>query len=73
MLTYSQNVWGFSAAAALLASGFALLGGGAASLAAEASTEPVIPEGVERVPYDPSVFRPDPTYEDKPYDVDAQI
>ena len=73
MLTYSQNVWGFSAAAALLASGFALLGGGAASLAAEASTEPIIPEGVERVPYDPSVFRPDPSYEDKPYDVDAQI
>ena len=73
MRTYSQNVGGFFAAAALFALGFALVGGGAPSLAAEPSTEPVIPEGVERVPYDPSVFRPDPSYEDKPYDVDAQV
>ena len=61
------------AVAGALAVALVLAGGGSATLAGEADTEPRIPEGVERVPHDSTVFRPDPTYEDKPYDVDAQI
>lgn len=41
--------------------------------ASEPDAEPRTSDGVSRAPYDPSVFRPDPTYEDKPYDVEAQI
>lgn len=42
---------------------------GASTLAAEVETDP----SAEIVDHDPSVFRPDPTYEDKPYDIDAQL
>jgi hypothetical protein len=29
--------------------------------------------GTEVLPHDPKVFRPDPSYENKPYDIDAQL
>ena len=45
----------------------------APAVASEASSEPIIPDGVTRVPYDPDVFRSDPSYQDKPYDPEAQI
>ena len=35
--------------------------------------EPEHSSGVERVEHDASVFRSDPSYEEKPYDIDAQI
>ena len=41
--------------------------------ASEAEQEQIIPDGVTRVPFDPDVFRPDPQYEDTPYDAEAQI
>ncbi|MEE8202488.1 MAG: hypothetical protein V3R74_01890 [Alphaproteobacteria bacterium] len=63
---------GLAVAGALVVA-LVLAGGGSATLAGEVGAEPRIPEGVERVPHDSTVFRPDPTYEDKPYDVDAQI
>jgi hypothetical protein len=47
--------------------------GTAPAAASETSSEPIIPEGVERVPYDADDFRSDPTYEDTPYDPEAQI
>ena len=50
-----------------------ITGGTAPAAAAEASSEPIIPEGVERVPYDADDFRSDPTYEDTPYDPEAQV
>ena len=66
-----QNTWAhFAVAAALL---FALSIAPRPAPAGEAVSEPIIPEGVKRVPYDPDDFRDDPTYEDKPYDPEAQI
>ena len=50
-----------------------MIGLAAPAAASEASSEPIIPNGVTRVPYDPDDFRSDPGYEDKPYDPEAQI
>ena len=50
-----------------------MVGLAAPAAASEASSEPIIPDGVTRVPYDPDDFRPDPSYEDKPYDPEAQL
>ncbi len=66
-----QNTWAQLALAAVLL--LTLLIAPRPAPAVEAVSEPVIPEGVKRVPYDPDVFRADPTYEDKPYDPEAQI
>jgi hypothetical protein len=38
-----------------------------------AAAEPEMSPGVERVPFDPKVFRPDPAYTDKPYEPERQI
>lgn len=37
------------------------------------STEPRIPEDVEKVPHDPDVFKADPTYTGDPYEPEAQV
>ena len=50
-----------------------MVGLAAPATASEAPSEPIIPDGVTRVPYDPDDFRSDPSYEDKPYDPEAQI
>ena len=38
-----------------------------------ASSDPVVGEGARKVEFDKSVFKPDPDYEDKPYDPKAQV
>ncbi len=38
-----------------------------------AADEPQTSPGVERVPFDPKAFKPDPSYTDKPYDPARQI
>ena len=40
---------------------------------AAAEKEPQTSPGVQKVPYDPKVFRPDPSYDDKPYDAQKQL
>jgi len=40
---------------------------------AMAAEDANVPEDVELVPYDPSVFRPDPSYEDTVYDFERQL
>ena len=46
---------------------------GVVPLAAAADKDPEVPAGVVIVPHDPSVFRPDPQYEEKPYSADDQL
>ncbi len=38
-----------------------------------AAGEPVVGEGAKKVEFDDKVFKPDPNYEDKPYDPSAQV
>jgi hypothetical protein len=38
-----------------------------------AAGEPVVGQGAKKVEFDETVFKPDPDYEDKPYDRDAQL
>jgi hypothetical protein len=45
----------------------------AAKDGAHEKPEPRIPEGVERVPHDADVFKPDPGYESDPYNPGAQV
>ena len=66
-----QNTWAQFALAGALA--FALATVPQPAPAGEAETESILPEGVKRVPFDPGVFKADPTYEEKPYDPEAQI
>ena len=68
-----QRCWGLFAAAGALAVAIGAAGDTTPAGASEVPSEPIIPEGVTRVPYDPGEFRPDPTYEDTPYDPEAQI
>lgn len=65
--------WASSACAALLA--FQALPALSATLenGEHKKPEPEIPEGVERVPHDPDVFKADPTYEGDPYEPEAQV
>ncbi|MSP81958.1 MAG: hypothetical protein EXQ94_03240 [Alphaproteobacteria bacterium] len=52
------------------AMGAALAG---SSALAEEGTAPIIPPNAEQVEHDRGVFQPDPSYEDKPYDPEAQL
>jgi len=65
--------WGLFALAAVLAVALGMTGSATPATASEASSDPIIPEGVNQVPHDPEDFRPDPTYEDSDYDPEAQI
>jgi hypothetical protein len=55
----------------LLAVAGAILAWGPVS--AEETFTPVIPPNAEQVEHESGVFRPDPTYEDQPYDPEAQL
>lgn len=50
-----------------------LVGLAAPAMAADQEKEIKRSPGTEVLPHDPAVFRPDPSYEDKPYDIEAQL
>lgn len=52
--------------------GAALLSSTAMAASELYDTNPVVPEGAERVDHTEDAFRPDPTYEEKPYSPEAQ-
>ena len=71
MPVFRQSTWAHMALAGVFV--FTLGIAPRPAAAGEAMSEPIIPEGVTRAPYDPDDFRDDPSYEDKPYDPEAQI
>ena len=66
VMSFHHTFRGMGCAAAVIAAVTALP-------AAAAEKEPAMSPGVQKVPNDPKVFRPDPSYVDKPYDADRQV
>ncbi len=60
-------------AGALISLAALLAGIAAPASAADDATEIKRSPGTEVLSHDPKVFRPDPTYADQPYDIDAQL
>ena len=69
----SESLRGLARSAGRIAVAVMIALGAPAAMAAEPGGEPKIPPGAKRVPYDSSVFKPDPSYADKPYDAEGQI
>lgn len=65
-MTFYHTFRGLGCAAAVIAAVTALP-------AAAAEKEPAMSPGVQKVPNDPKVFRPDPSYVDKPYEAERQV
>ena len=63
-LHHTFRGWGYAAALAATLT---------ALPATAAEKEPATSPGVQKAPHDSGVFRPDPSYQDKPYDAEQQI